>query len=80
MDAKSKKPSEKKKGKSLFAFLGDLKDELKKVNWTTRDELLSATKIVVIAVFCFGIGIYGIDLIIKGLLELIKRTLFFIFG
>lgn len=81
MEVKSKKtPTEKKKRKDLFTFISNLKEELKKVSWTTKAELLSATKIVVLATFCFGIGIYGIDLVIKGLLELIKSTLLFIFG
>lgn len=68
MEVKSKKPPmEKKSRKDLFAFIGNLKEELKKVSWTTKAELLSATKIVVIGTFSFGIGIYGVDLIIKGL-------------
>ncbi|NGX26192.1 MAG: Protein translocase subunit SecE [Chlamydiae bacterium] len=81
MEAKSKKTKvEKKKKKDPFTFISDLKEELKKVSWTTRTELLSATKIVVLATFCFGIGIYVVDLIVKGFLEFIKRTLLFIFG
>lgn len=81
MDAKQKKRLvEKRKSKDLLTFFGELKDELKKVSWTTRSELLSATKIVVISVFCFGLGIYGVDFVVKGALELIKRGLLFIFG
>ncbi|NGX46961.1 MAG: Protein translocase subunit SecE [Chlamydiae bacterium] len=81
MEAKSKKTKvEKKKKKDPITFISDLKEELKKVSWTTRTELLSATKIVVLATFCFGIGIYVVDLIVKGFLEFIKRTLLFIFG
>ena len=81
MEVKSKKmTAEKKKRKDLFTFIGDLKVELKKVSWTTKAELISATKIVVLATFCFGIGIYAVDLAIKGVLEMIKRSLLFIFG
>ncbi|MDN3506615.1 MAG: preprotein translocase subunit SecE [Simkaniaceae bacterium] len=81
MDAKSKKSKlDKKKRKDPFSFISELKEELKKVSWTTKTELVSATKIVIISIFCFGIGIYAVDLVVKGLLELIKRTLLFIFG
>ena len=63
---------EKKKRKSLIAFFGELKEELKKVTWTTKGELITATKIVVGAVFAIGLGVYVIDLLIKGALEVIK--------
>ncbi len=79
MEAKSKR-SERKSRKDPFTFIGDLKDELKKVSWTTKPELLSATKAVVIATFTFGIGIYIVDLVIKNSLDLIKRISFLIFG
>jgi preprotein translocase subunit SecE len=81
MDVKSKKGKiERKKRKDPFTFISNLKEELKKVSWTTKDELLSATKTVILATFSFGIGIYVVDLIIKGLLEIIKRTALSIFG
>lgn len=79
MEAKSKR-SEKKNRKDPFTFIGDLKEELKKVSWTTKPELLSATKAVVIATFSFGISIYIVDLVIKNALDLIKRISFMVFG
>ncbi len=81
MESKLKKRSrEKKKRKDVFTFISELKDELKKVSWTTKPELISATKVVVISVFVFGMGIYMVDLMVKGVLELVKRSLLFIFG
>jgi len=80
MEAKGKKKPSKKKMKDPFTFIGELKEELKKVSWTTKAELISATKIVIISIFFFGIGIYLVDLGIKGFLEMIKRALLFIFG
>lgn len=81
MEAKPKKKlSAKRKMKDPFTFISELKEELKKVSWTTKAELISATKIVIVSVFLFGIGIYLMDLGIKGILELVKRTLLFIFG
>jgi len=80
MEAKFKNKPSKKKKKGLLTFISELKEELKKVSWTTKAELISATKIVIGATFCFGIGIYLVDFVIKGGLELVKRTALFIFG
>ncbi len=77
MQAKIKKNLSKKKRDPL-TFLSELKDELKKVSWTTKAELISATKVVVISTFCFGLGIYVVDLVIKGVLALIKTAVLFV--
>lgn len=46
-------------------FLGDIKAEFGKINWTTPEELQTYTKIVVGATFLFGMGIYVMDLVIQ---------------
>lgn len=66
--------------KRLFSYVQELKEELKKVNWTTKDELKLSTKVVIGATFLFGLGIYLIDLVIKGCLDLIALVVHFIFG
>lgn len=78
MESSPKKQAKKLRGP--LSFISELKSELKKVSWTTKSELLSATKIVVLAMFGFGMGIYLVDLLIKGALEAIKKIAFFIFG
>lgn len=78
MEAKGKNKSEKKR--DPLAFVGELKEELKKVSWTTKQELISCTKIVLISTFCFGIGIYLVDFVIKGTLELIKSGVSWLIG
>lgn len=56
----------KVKGKGgALTFFRDMKEEMKKVSWTTRDELRNCTKIVVTSIFVFGIGIYLADLFIQ---------------
>lgn len=50
-------------------FLGDIKDEFSKISWTSPEELVTYTKIVVIGTFFFGMGIYLMDLIIQGVLS-----------
>jgi preprotein translocase SecE subunit len=44
-------------------FYGELKDEVRKIHWTTKDELKSHTRIVVVATFAVGVLVYAIDLI-----------------
>jgi preprotein translocase subunit SecE len=56
----------REKGPGYFTLL---KDELKKVTWTTPKELALCTKIVLGVTFVFGIGIYVSDLAIKGVLN-----------
>jgi preprotein translocase subunit SecE len=46
-------------------FLGDVKSEFKKITWTSPEELVSYTKIVVAATFLLGMGIYVMDLAIQ---------------
>jgi len=60
-------------------FLYELKEELKKVSWTTKAELLLCTKMVVGGMFIFGLGIYMVDLVIKGALESFAHLVRFLF-
>ncbi|MGE5195933.1 MAG: preprotein translocase subunit SecE [Anaerolineae bacterium] len=64
----------------ILGFIKELKEELKKVNWTTKAELQFCTKIVIAATFAFGLGIYVIDLLIKSCLDLVKVVVHLIFG
>ncbi len=69
-----------RKQRSFFRFLQELKEELKKVSWTTKAELQLSTKVVICAVFILGLGIYLVDLIVKSGLDLIAQVVRFIFG
>jgi len=57
-------PSSKKMGAGVGVFVQEMKDEMKKVSWTTKAELRVCGKIVIGAIFAFGLGIYGVDLFI----------------
>lgn len=46
-------------------FVGDIKEELKKITWTSPEELKAYTQIVVAATFFSGMSIYAIDLLIQ---------------
>lgn len=71
------KPS---RGNSGTSYINELKEELKKVTWTTKDELILFTKIVIGATFSLGLGIYGVDLLIKGVLNGFGALIHLIFG
>lgn len=55
----------KKKAKDKRNFFQDMKEEMKKVSWTSKDELKTCGKIVIGSIFVLGIGIYLVDLFIR---------------
>ena len=57
-----------KKKKAKTAYIQELKEEMKKVSWTTKEELVLCTKIVIGTIFTLGLGIYIIDLVIRNVL------------
>ena len=61
-------------------FVGDVKEELRKINWTSPDELRVYTQITVGATFILGLGIYFIDILIQLALSGISNIVRFIFG
>ena len=62
------------------SYLTELKEELKKVTWTTKEELILFTKIVVGATFALAMAIYATDLVIKGVLKGFATLVHLIFG
>lgn len=56
-------------------FVGEIKAELKRISWTSSEELKTYTKIVVGATFFFGMGIYFMDLIIQAGLWILESAL-----
>lgn len=61
-------------------FVADVKSEIQKINWTSREELTVYTKIVVLATFLFGMSIYFLDLLIQGTLSGLSLLLRLISG
>lgn len=66
--------------KKVQTFIADVKSEVQKITWTTRDELIFYTKLVVGATFVFGMSIYGLDLLIQGVLGSLNYFLQLISG
>lgn len=62
------------------AFVGNVKEELRKITWTSPDELRVYTQITVGATFVLGLGIYLIDILIQMTLAGFTNIVHFIFG
>ncbi len=56
-------------GSKTREFISDVKGEITKINWTSKEELIAYTKIVMIAAFTFGLGVYIVDLLIQSFLS-----------
>ena len=59
--------------KALKTFLGEVKIELKKCTWPTRQELLGSTMVVVISVLILGVFVGLSDTVLMGLLRSVLR-------
>ncbi|MBI1870056.1 MAG: preprotein translocase subunit SecE [Chlamydiae bacterium] len=59
--------------KKLVLFFTDAKQELKKVNWPTFQELKDSTIVVIIAVLLLGAFIGVIDFLLSKLIEMVIR-------
>lgn len=59
--------------KRFFYFFRDVKQELKRVEWTSKEELKTYVKIVLISTLTFSMVIYGIDLVIQAILAMVNR-------
>lgn len=58
---------------ALKTFLGEVKAELKKCTWPTRQELLGSTMVVVISVLILGIFVGLSDSTLMGILRAVLR-------
>jgi len=58
--------------KRFFNFLKDVRAEVKKVSWPTRNEVYSTTLVVIIAMVFFGIYLYFMDIVFSWVLLKIK--------
>ncbi len=61
--------------KRFFPFLKEVKAELKKVTWPSKNEVYSTTIVVLIATFFFGFYLYFMDIIFSWVITRI-RSLF----
>ena len=48
-------------GKRISTFYQDVKGELRKTSWPTRNEVWSTTLVVLVAIVFFGFYLWGVD-------------------
>lgn len=58
--------------KRLISFLKEVRAEVRKVTWPSKQEVYSTTIIVIIATFFFGFYLYFIDIIFSWVIAQIK--------
>jgi preprotein translocase subunit SecE len=58
--------------KRLANFLRDVRAEIRKVTWPSRNEVYSTTIVVIFATFFFGFYLYFMDLIFSWVIKHIK--------
>ena len=57
----------------LKAFFAEVKSELKKVTWPSKNEVYATTIVVILTTIFFGFYLYGLDLIMSQLFTRILR-------
>jgi preprotein translocase subunit SecE len=68
----AKKGANKKENESAAGFFAGVKQELSKVVWPTKKELISYTIVVIATCTVFAVGFWLMDL---GILEALKQLL-----
>ncbi len=54
-------------------FLHDVRVELRQVTWPSREDVISTTSVVIIAVAFFGVFFFGVDSTVSFLLQRLLR-------
>ena len=58
--------------KRFIVFLRDVKAEIKKVTWPSKNEVYSTTVVVIIATIFFGVYLYLLDILFSWLMTQVK--------
>ena len=51
--------------KKIFAFLRESRSELKKVNWPSKEEVFTSTRVVIISILAIAAVLAIVDYVIK---------------
>ena len=71
-DKKVEKKVSKKKNDNKKSFIQEVKTELKKVKWPTKQEMLKYSVAVIIFIVVFGLYFYGLDALFAWISSLVK--------
>jgi len=56
-------------------FLGDVRNEMRRVTWPSRREVYATTVVVILTSIFFGVYLWGVDMILNSAVSWIFRTL-----
>ena len=62
--------------RDVGTFLGQVRGEMRKVNWTDRQQLRQATIAIIVFVMVLGVLIYLMDLVLQNVLVKLIPSLF----
>ncbi len=71
--AKSAKTTKTKKPNKFIKFFKDLKSEIKKVVWPSKQTVWKNTGVVIVAMIVSGIFVWGIDSIFKLIFDVVLK-------
>ena len=54
-------------------FFSESKQELAKVNWPTREELIGSTMLVIVVTMILAVLVFGIDIVLSLLMRILIR-------
>ncbi len=81
MDVRKAQGSAKTRRKMRsLEWIGGIKQEFKKITWTSRSELKTYTKVVVGSMLVVGLAIYGTDVAVQGILSGISSLIKAVIG
>jgi preprotein translocase subunit SecE len=55
-------------------FLSEVRNELARVTWPSRKEVYATTFVVIVVSIFFGVYLWGVDLVLNGVVGWIFRT------
>ena len=58
----------------MTQYVNDVQQEISKVSWPRREELISATGVVLFVCAVFSIFVFGIDVLLSRLLKIILKA------
>ena len=59
--------------RKIGKFLADVRQEMEKVSWPTREELIGSTYVVIVISGIISIYIFGIDTILSNILKIFLK-------
>ncbi|MGB9620834.1 MAG: preprotein translocase subunit SecE [Brevinematia bacterium] len=59
--------------KKIFKFFADVREELKKVSWPTKEEVLSSSAVVIVFILILSLILGFVDFLASTIIRLILR-------